>query len=66
LMIRQAISPRLAIRIRLNMPEGDPNQAGPMDLRCCGEKVNRGGGMTVVLQFRRHGGVSAAGSGFAA
>jgi hypothetical protein len=28
-MIRQAISPRLAIKIRLNMPFGDPNPSRP-------------------------------------
>jgi hypothetical protein len=40
-MIRQAISPRLAIRMRLNISDETLNTAGFQALRRCSVNVNR-------------------------
>src|SRR5258708_10976574 len=54
LMIRQAISPRLAIRMRLNMQRALPREpSGPQGLRRQRQKVNRKDLLGVPLRPQR-------------
>src|SRR3981081_1314008 len=59
LMIRQAISPRLAIKIRLNMPFGDPNPSRPHGFAALSPKSQSKPWCAAMLQFSRLGRISA-------